>query len=246
MVRPMRGFIDLHSHFVAGIDDGAPSFEVSAAMLRALRAIGFDKVIATPHMRPELFDNDKPALEAAYERTRGALSTEPDLPATDLGCEHFFDETVYRRLISGGALPYPGGRAALIEFHGLDFPPAIGARLQDVRRARLLPVIAHPERYRCFWQRTAELERLVDSGCALLLDTAALVGKYGREPQRAAEHLLEQGLYHAACSDAHRPSDADAVAQGMARIADLYGDDELDFLFKEGPAALLEGRQPEG
>ncbi len=55
----MRGFIDLHSHFVANIDDGAPSFDDSLAMLRALRAIGFDTVIATPHMRPELFDNDR-------------------------------------------------------------------------------------------------------------------------------------------------------------------------------------------
>jgi protein-tyrosine phosphatase len=242
----MRGFIDLHSHFVANIDDGAPSLEDSAAMLRALRSIGFDTVIATPHMRPELFDNDRSALEAAYERTRLALAAEGELPATALGCEHFFDEAVYRRLVSGEALPYPGGRAALIEFHGLDFPPAIAARLFDVRRERLLPVIAHPERYRCFWQRTDELERLVDAGCALLLDTAALVGKYGREPQRAAERLLELELYHAACSDAHRPSDAAAVAQGMARIQALYGADELEFLFKEGPAALLEGRQPEG
>jgi protein-tyrosine phosphatase len=241
----MRGFIDLHSHFVANIDDGAPSLDVSLAMLRALRAIGFDTVIATPHMRPELFDNDRPALEAAYEQTRLALATEGALPATGLGCEHFFDEVVYRRLLEGRALPYPGGRAALIEFHGLDFPPALGARLFDVQRQRLLPVIAHPERYRCFWQRTDELERLVDAGCALLLDTAALVGKYGREPQRAAERLLELELYHAACSDAHRPADADAVALGMARIEDLYGPEELDFLFKEGPSALLEGRLPD-
>lgn len=242
----MRGFIDLHSHFVAGIDDGAPSFDVSVAMLRALRSIGFDHVVATPHMRPELFDNDRPALEAAYERTREALAGEQDLPEIGLGCEHFFDEVVYGRLVSGQALPYPGGRAALIEFHGLDFPPAIAARLFDVRRQRLLPVIAHPERYRCFWQRTDELERLVDAGAALLLDTAALVGKYGREPQRAAERLLELELYHAACSDAHRPADAEAVRQGMARIETLYGPDELEFLFKEGPAALLEGRLPDG
>lgn len=241
----MRGFIDLHSHFIAAIDDGAPSFDVSIAMLRALRATGFDTVIATPHMRPDLFDNDRPTLEAAYERTRTALVGERDLPTTALSAEHFFDEVVYRRLLDGTALPYPGGRAALIEFHGFEFPKALAARLFDLRQKGLLPVIAHPERYRCFWRRTEELERLVDAGCALLLDTAALVGKYGREPQRAAERLLELELYHAACSDAHRPSDAEAVALGMARIEDLYGPEELDFLFREGPSALLEGRLPD-
>ncbi len=134
-------------------------------------------------MRPELFDNDQLALEAAYEQTAPRARHRGRLPATGLGCEHFFDEVVYRRLLEGRALP-PGGRAALIEFHGLDFPPRSA---RDRRRSTSTPAAGHRaprERYRCFPQRTDELERLVDAGCALLLDTAALVGKYGEEPQR--------------------------------------------------------------
>ena len=241
----MRGYVDLHSHFVASIDDGAPSLEVSLAMLRELRSIGFDHVVATPHMRPGMFENEKLDLERAYANTVEALSGHADLPATALACEHYFDELVYRRLLEGEALPYPGGRAALIEFHGLDFPRVVYERVLDVKRRGILPVIAHPERYRCFWQRSKDLERLVDSGCALLLDTAALVGKYGREPQHAALRLLERELYHAACSDAHRPADAAEVSRGMRSIEDRYGAEELDFLFRTGPKALLEGKLPE-
>jgi protein-tyrosine phosphatase len=117
--------------------------------------------------------------------------------------------------------------------------------LGGLRRGGLVPVIAHPERYRCLWRAPDVLERLLDVGAAALLDSAALVGKYGREPQRCAEELLERGLYHAACSDAHRPGDIEPVAAGMRRIAELYGDDEVEFLFREGPAALLEGQIPE-
>ena len=82
-------------------------------------------------------------------------------------------------------------------------------------------------------------------GGGALLDVAALAGKYGKQPQRSAEELLDAGLYHAACSDAHRPVDADAVQAGIRCVQRGYGDEEVDFLFREGPLALLEGRLPD-
>lgn len=241
----MRGFVDLHCHWVPGIDDGAQTPGEGVAMLRALRQAGFDRVVATPHMRPGMFDNTRAELAAAYERMQPLLAQETGLPEVGLSSEHYFDDVVFRRLVSGEALPYPGGRAALLEFYGVDFPPVVVERLFDLRRGGLLPVIAHPERYRYLWRHPDALERLVDSGVAALLDAAAMVGKYGREPQRCAEALLERGLYHAACSDAHRASDVTEVAQGMRRIADLYDDAEVEFLFGEGPRQILEGKLPE-
>jgi protein-tyrosine phosphatase len=241
----VRGFLDLHCHWIAGIDDGAPSEAEGIAMLESLGAAGFDRVMATPHMRIGMFDNDKPALVAAFERMAPALARGGALPEVGLACEHYFDDVVYRRLRSGEALPYPGERAVLLEFYGVDFPPVVTERLFDLRRAGLLPVIAHPERYRYLWDRPQALEKLVDTGVAALLDVAALVGKYGREPQRAAEALLDRGLYHAACSDAHRAADVEQVARGIGRVRELYGDDEVDFLFREGPEQILRGKLPE-
>src|SRR5262249_39497153 len=133
-------------------------------------------------------------------------------------------------------------RAVLLEFYEMDFPPMIDHRLFDLKSRRLLPVIAHPERYRCLWTSPGTLERLVDAGSAALLDTAALVGKYGHRPQKCAEALLERGLYRGACSDAHRPSDVADVLAGMERIEKLYGADEIDFLFRQGPSELLSGK----
>lgn len=237
------GFLDLHCHFVPGIDDGARTADDGAEMLRRLGALGFDEVVATPHMRPGLFDNDRAAIERAFDgfsRARTELA-----PRITLSSEHYFDETVFERLVNGEALPYPGGRAVLLEFYDVDFQPLVEARLFDLRRRRLLPVIAHPERYRKFWTDAGALERLVDQGAAALLDTAALVGKYGRQPQRAAEQLLERELYHAACSDAHRPSDVDEVGRGMRVIEQRYGADEIRFLFDEGPRSLVAGSLPE-
>ncbi len=240
----MRNFVDLHCHWIAGIDDGARSVDEGLAMLKGLRRIGFDLVVGTPHMRPGMFDNTAADLKAAFERMQPHLQGE-ELPEVALSSEHYFDEIVFARLMEQQALPYPGTRAVLLEFYEIDFPPSIEHRLFDLKQRRLTPVIAHPERYRCIWRSPETLERLVDMGSGALLDSAALVGKYGRKVKKCAEELLERGLYHAACSDAHRPADVDEVEKGMARIEKKYGADELDFLFREGPRALLEGRLPE-
>jgi protein-tyrosine phosphatase len=241
----MSGFIDLHCHYVPGIDDGARSVEDGLAMLRGLGGLGFSRVLATPHTRPGMFDNTRATIQAAFAQFTAGLSDPAALPELGLSSEHYFDEIVFRRLLDGEGLPYPGGRAVLLEFYEIDFPPMIQNRLLDLRRHGLLPVIAHPERYQCLWRSADTLERMVDSGIAALLDVAALVGKYGRKTQACAEELLERGLYHAACSDAHRPADVAEVALGIERVRELYGDDEVDFLLREGPLSLLNGEQPE-
>jgi protein-tyrosine phosphatase len=230
---------------VARIDDGAPTEAEGIAMLRALRGVGFDHVIATPHMRVGMFDNRREDLTAAFERMQPELARNDELPAVGLASEHYFDDVVYARLLGGEALPYPGGRAALLEFYGNDFPAIVVERLFDLVQRGILPVIAHPERYRCLWRSPEILERLIDSGLAALLDASALVGKYGREPQRCAETLLERGLYHAACSDAHRAADVADVSRAILRVKKLYGEEEVDFLFRAGPLALLAGKLPE-
>ena len=241
----MSGFIDLHCHYVPGIDDGANSPADGWAMLRGLSELGFAHVLATPHTRPGMFDNNASSIRAAFAQFQSTLPADASFPELSLSSEHYFDEVVFQRLLSGDGLPYPSGKAVLLEFYQIDFPPMVQHRLFDLRTRGLLPIIAHPERYQCLWRSPDILEALVDSGSAALLDIAALVGKYGRKTQDCAEVLLERGLYHAACSDAHRPSDIAEVARGIRRLRELYGDEEVSFMFREGPEQLLAGALPE-
>src|SRR6185369_8196475 len=154
----MRGFIDLHSHWVAGIDDGARDTEASLALLRALREAGFDTVIATPHMRPGMFDNDRDDLRGAYDATVRALSGAAGLPEVHLSSEHFFDDIVYQRLVQGLGLPYPGGHAALVEFPSRTFPTMVTRRFFDLNVRGIRPVLAHPERYDPVWSDATVLD----------------------------------------------------------------------------------------
>ncbi|MEJ7735594.1 MAG: CpsB/CapC family capsule biosynthesis tyrosine phosphatase, partial [Polyangiaceae bacterium] len=199
--------IDLHCHWVASIDDGARSVADSRALLQGLRDIGFERCIATPHMRPGMFDNLAEDLRRAYAATVAGLGDTSGLPAIGLSSEHWFDDQVFQRLLEGDALPYPGGHAALVEFPNQAFPARVAHRFFDLRRRGLRPVLAHPERYEPVWKDPTVLDPLVDGGTLLLLDVAALAGKYGRTPRKVAQQLLEEGYYYAACSDAHHVRD---------------------------------------
>ncbi len=242
----MRGFIDLHSHWVAGIDDGARDAAGSLALLRGLHSVGFSTVVATPHMRPGMFDNTATDLRAAYARTTAAIAGEAGLPRLDLASEHFFDDIVFQRLLAGEALLYPGGHAALVEFPTRAFPTRVAHRLFDLVRRRVRPVIAHPERYEPVWDDPAVLDPLLDGGAVLLLDVASLAGKYGRASRRAAEKLLDAGYYYAACSDAHGVKDVKDVAEGIQMLFDRAGSEEATFLLEGGPRDILEGTVDSG
>ncbi len=237
----MRGLVDLHCHWVASIDDGARTAEEGLAMLRALYQAGFDVVVATPHMRPGMFDNEKVGLQHAFASMQPFLENEDDLPAVHLASEHFFDDVVFARILRGEALAYPGGRAILVELGRGPFPLRLQHRFFDLRRAGLVPVLAHPERYEPVWRDDGCLDPLLDAGAHLLLDMCALLGKYGRAPQQAAEKLLGEGAYQAACSDAHRPADVDGVVQAIARLEAMVGKEEAERLLGDGPREILKG-----
>jgi protein-tyrosine phosphatase len=239
----MRGFVDLHSHWIASIDDGARSEGEGIELLRGLWAAGFSTVVATPHMRPGMFENDRAALTRAFDEMAAPVATArasgAGLPEVWLASEHFLDDVVFHRLTHDQALPYPGGGAALVELPTEAFPVRLAHRFVDLRRAGITPVLAHPERYKPVWEDDRCLDPLLDAGAQLLLDVCALVGKYGRAAQKAAEKLLEEDAYEAACSDAHRPKDAEITARAVERLLALVGPDETQRLLHDGPTRLL-------
>ena len=101
----------------------------------------------------------------------------PGLPEVGLSSEHFFDDIVFRRMMTGEGLPYPGGKAILVEFPTDAFPIRIADCFFDLRCRRLRPVLAHPERYRPVWKDIRVLDPLLDGGAVLLLDVAALAAR---------------------------------------------------------------------
>jgi protein-tyrosine phosphatase len=237
----LSGLCDLHCHYLPNVDDGVRSVEDGLALCRRLAEVGYSTVVATPHMRTGMFDNDKPQLRAAFEQFRAAVAGESGLPELGLAAEHFLDDVFMQRFARDETLPYPGGHAALIEFPTERFPLGLDECLFRVHVRGIRPVIAHPERYTPLWTSNLPLEHLLERGSLALLDTMSLVGKYGRKSKAAAERMLELGMYYAACSDTHKPADVDTLVLAIERLVELAGEDGAQELLGDHPRQILAG-----
>jgi protein-tyrosine phosphatase len=234
-------YIDLHVHYVPGVDDGVRTLADGVALCRGLAALGYARVVATPHIRAAMFDNQRSGLEAAFQQFVAHCAGLEGLPELGLGAEHFCDDHFWELMQRDEALPYPGGRAALIELPPERLPLGLEQRFFDLQIRGVRPVIAHPERYSPLFEDSAALERLLDLGSCAQLDLMSLTGKYGRRPKRAAERLLEEGMYDLACSDCHDPHDLGQLSQAIDRLQALVGPAEAQLLMAENPARILAG-----
>jgi protein-tyrosine phosphatase len=238
----MAGYIDLHLHFVPGVDDGVTSLQESVRLCRGLRLLGFERLVTTPHIRAGMFENRRAGLEQTFQRLLQGLASEGGLPQLELAAEHHCDATFLELFAAGELLPYPGGRAILMEFPNEAFPVGFEQLAFKLRLKGMAPVVAHPERYLPLFRRTDPIERLLDQDVLFQLDLMALVGKYGRVAQAAAERMLEEGVYAIAASDAHGPADLARVEKAIARLFALVGEEEANLLLSTNPQRLLEGR----
>lgn len=236
-------YIDLHSHILPGLDDGAPDLPTSMAMLGELRALGFSEICATPHQRNGLFIPSAEAIATALAELRAATAhLEPALRVR-LGAENFWDEIFIDRLRRHTMPCYDGGRAFLVEVNPVLPPPNLTEALFEIRLGGMLPVMAHPERYLSV-QREVGFAEAMSRQAAMVVDLEALAGGHSRAETKTARRLVEERLAHAVASDLHAPEAAPTVGNGIAWIERRLGAAAVVRLLEENPRRILGGELP--
>jgi protein-tyrosine phosphatase len=237
----LGAFTDLHCHLLPGIDDGVRTVEDGLTIARGLHDLGFSTIVATPHVRSGYWENTRESIAPALDALRQGLGEGG--PAVHHAAENYFDDRVWDLFRKGELIGYGAqGKAALVEFPPQAFPLRARDRFFEMRLKGCRPVLAHPERYAEAWKRSDKLEPLSEGGAVFLVDLPSLSGKFGRAPRKTAERLLEEGLCYALCSDAHRPSDLDHVAEGIERARRIAGDEMLETLLGANTRRIFEGR----
>jgi protein-tyrosine phosphatase len=237
----VTGFIDLHLHYVPGVDDGVTTVADARKVCRELKALGYGQLVTTPHIRDGMFDNRKAGLQQAFAELLRELGDDPSLPALALSAEHHCDSLFVDLFEKGELVPYPGAHALLVEFPNEAIPVGFDRFAFRLAQKGLKPVIAHPERYVQLFKRTDAVDALLDQEVGLQLDIMALVGKYGRSARKAAERMLEEGAYTIAATDTHRVEDIPRVGEALSLLHKLVGDDEAQVLLAENPRRILAG-----
>ena len=236
------GFVDLHSHVLYGLDDGAPDRTAALAMLDGLSALGVSEQCVTPHQKASQY---LPSLDL-IEQTLADLEAirKPSHPTLRLGAENMWDDVFYRRAADDTIPGYRGTVAFLVEIPPPLMPAGMVDRLFKFRMAGKLPVLAHPERYHALWDHDELAEELAKH-CAFVVDLGAVGGFHGRREMKQARHLLENGLVHAVATDAHQLGDLQQAAEGMRWIDKKLGHATTVRLFDHAPRTILGGELPE-
>ena len=232
--------IDAHIHLLPAIDDGAASLDVSVAMLRRARDLGFHTLVATPHLPGPLTDDDESRIEAALALVR--TEAEPIGVTVLLGFEAALTPDLPDRLARGERSTVAGGAAVLVDLPFAGWPLHVDTTLFALQTAGYLPVLAHPERYAAVQDDPARAIQLAERGVVLQANIGSFAGIFGRRSQRAAEALLHAGAIHLVATDAHSASARYvAVPDGLARLRAAVGDAGLRRLLEEAPRAILGG-----
>jgi protein-tyrosine phosphatase len=239
----MAHYVDLHSHYLPALDDGATSLEMSLQMMRAIASLGFTHLFATPHQRAGMFMPERDKIDAAFTQVSAALSG-AGAPQLGLAAENFWDLVFHDRLRAQAVPTYDATPAFLFEVNTQMMPTEMETQLFQIRTSGYLPVMAHPERYAAV-QRDVSLAERLGRHAVMLIDLGALDGAHGKAELKTARRLVLEGLAHGAASDIHRPEDQASVAAGMAWIKKQRGQAVLDQMLSENPRRVLTGELPD-
>ena len=195
--------VDLHSHLVPVLDDGVKDWKEALDLLKAMSALGFKKLITTPHIIHDYYPNTPDQIRQGVEQLNQLANEHGMAIAIEAGAEYFLDEWFLNSLKEGNELLSFGDNYLLIETAFMNKPIFLEEAIFEIKSRGLKPVLAHPERYGYLYEDMNTVRHLHDSGMLFQVNINSLTGYYSKEAKKMAQLLYEHKLIHFLGSDIH-------------------------------------------
>ena len=195
-------YVDIHSHVLPGIDDGAKTMEDTRFLLDGMAQLGFSKSITTPHTMGNVWDNTSETIKEALEAVHATVPIAAQALNLQAASEYFLDEHLME-LATQGPLLTLKENYILVEMSYLNAPIQLYDFLFELQLKGYHLVLAHPERYNYFHSNKKEYQKLKKAGCLFQLNLLSTVGYYGKNVAEIADYLLKENLYDFVGSDIH-------------------------------------------
>ena len=196
--------IDIHSHILPGIDDGAKTLEESVQLVSEMAGWGFERITCTPHITKK-FRNTQESIKEKFDILSNALSDKGSGVELRMSAEYRLNPETWPEILSQGQLMPIEDQYILMEFP-INDPTEMGDLIPmeeflKVISLGLTPVLPHPERY--FYLDHDDLLRYVDAGVKIQSNYGSLAGVYGSEVHDKAQSLINEGIVSFLASDMH-------------------------------------------
>ena len=195
-------YVDIHTHMLPGIDDGAKTIQDSEFLLNSMMHLGFSKVITTPHTMGNVWNNTAATINNALQEVQLEVGNSAKATNLQAASEYFLDEHLME-LAAQGPLLTLKENYILVEMSYLNAPLQLYDFLFELQLKGYQLILAHPERYSFLHNHKKEYTKLKKAGCLFQLNLLAIVGYYGKDVANTADYLLKEGLYNFVGSDIH-------------------------------------------
>jgi protein-tyrosine phosphatase len=195
--------VDIHSHLIPGIDDGAKTMDDSVFLLRQMEAFGFKKVITSPHVMADGYINTPEIILKGRDEVREAIKQNGIRLEFDATGEYNIDEGMYAIIEKKQLLPF-GKNYVMVEMPFLAKPVIMGDIMYKLQTAGYNVILAHPERYNYFHENSFEAYySLKDRNLLFQVNLASLTGVYGKGPKYTAEKMINENMVDFLGTDLH-------------------------------------------
>lgn len=213
------GFIDIHSHALCGIDDGAKTISDTKNILDAMSNLGFTEAITTPHTIFMVWENTKEGILSKHEEVLSLLPSETEKLNLRVASEYLMDDAFLKRIESEELLTLKN-KQVLVEMSYINPPIQLMEILFVLKSNGYEVVLAHPERYNFYHDNKEMYKKLKKAGCSFQINLLSTTGYYGKHVLDAANYLLSNGMIDFAGSDIHHQKHIDAF-QNKVLIKDV-------------------------
>lgn len=215
---PLAIHTDIHSHILAGIDDGSPDIETSLDLVRGLLRMGIRESIATPHIIGDMFRNNPVTINAALDKLKQACKNEGLEIKLGAAAEYLIDDYFLGLISSGDPLLTIKDNLLLTEMMYTAPPENLEEFAFSIITAGYQPIMAHPERYFYYHKNYEEYYKLKDLGFMLQVNLLSITGYYGGSVAKAANFILDKGLADYVGTDMHHERHMNSLLNNASMI----------------------------
>lgn len=235
--------IDIHSHILYGVDDGAKDLSMSLDLIEEAKEVGFDKIIFTSHYMNGYFMANSNMREKVLAEIDNTKNVDVDL---FLGNEIFLNDNIMKLLHEKKAVTLNNSRYILFELPFNIKPINFLNNVFKMQSNNFVPILAHPERYAYFYKNPEIYEEFVKKGILLQVNFGSFDGLYGSRAQIMAERLLKANLVHFIASDVHRPQTIyPEIPRIVCNLEKLVGKDKIYELTTINPQRVIDNKDIE-
>ena len=236
--------IDFHTHILPTVDDGSRSVEETFNLIEEAKNVGFDQIVLTPHYMEGYYECNVLERETWLNAISEHLYVKNFTGKLYLGNEIYLSENIVKLLEESKASTINNTSYVLFEIPLNARPLNLYDVIYEMQRNRLVPILAHPERYPFIQEETDILYELVDMGVLLQANFGSIIGQYGTSSQYLVRKMFENNYVHFLGSDVHRENTIyKKIPKCLEVISDIIGDDKLKEITTTNPSLALDNKR---